>query len=40
MRVLQSDMRKLLKQEEESYRELKALFEKLGYGIESLKDDE
>lgn len=34
MRALQSDMRELLKQEEESRKELKALFEKLGYGIE------
>ena len=33
MKQLQSDMRNLLHQEEESNKELKSLFEKLGYGI-------
>jgi len=33
MKQLQSDMRHLLQQEEESKQELKALFEKLGYNL-------
>ena len=33
MKQLQGEMRELLKQEEESEKELKELFEKLGYGI-------
>ena len=33
MRQLQSEMHDLLQQEEDSKQELKALFEKLGYGI-------
>ena len=33
MKQLQSEIGELLKQEEECKKELKALFEKLGYGI-------
>ena len=33
MRQLQTEMRSLLQQEEESKQELKNLFEKLGYGL-------
>jgi hypothetical protein len=33
MKQLQSEMRDLLQQEEASNKELKSLFEKLGYGL-------